>query len=316
MRFLLPLLVLFFPALTLGLDLLGGSPLSTAPPPNIYVQIDHPKPPNSLLLGTAGNGPYETNAWWQNFVLDNGDQPVSVLPYSLKATNDGMVATLPKKVLDNGYIRYSKQFKGFFVFQVVADKFIYHAFVDDWKFGAREGLGQRCVLRHDKLSVTMGWDGVEFPVVRGMAYVTAKYSYKTPVLSSIHAILKVNGDFNPNGKQFTGTRFVVELNNQQTWIFYASTSITFTVAGGKLTSTTAFSGSIRAAVATNDLYSQQILDSHSQRIPIGAELSADSHGDTAYLRFDFVTEGGGELLMLALPHHLDSLIGSNVLPIH
>ena len=86
---------------SLALELLGGSPLSTDRPP--YQAVNHPKPPNDVLFGSAAGLPYETNSWWQNFVLDAGDQPVIVLPYSVKAANDGMIASLPKKVTSLAY---------------------------------------------------------------------------------------------------------------------------------------------------------------------------------------------------------------------
>ena len=79
-----------------AIELLGGSPLSTDKPP--YEARNHPKPPNDALFGGSAGLPYETNSWWQNFVLDNGDQPVIVLPYSVKAADDGLIACLSNKV--------------------------------------------------------------------------------------------------------------------------------------------------------------------------------------------------------------------------
>lgn len=86
----------------LALELLGGSPLSTDRPP--YAALNHPKPPNDVLFGQAAGLPYETNSWWQNFVLDAGDQPVIVLPYSVKAAGDGLIACLSNKVCRVFYI--------------------------------------------------------------------------------------------------------------------------------------------------------------------------------------------------------------------
>lgn len=94
-----PVLILLFlitsPLFTTeAVDILGGSPLSSSAPP-FNPQI-HPKPPSGFW--GSQSGPYETNTWWQNLVLDNGDQQVNVLPFLVKTLDDGLHVCLPGKV--------------------------------------------------------------------------------------------------------------------------------------------------------------------------------------------------------------------------
>ena len=50
----------------------------------------------------------------------------------------------------------------------------------------------------------------------------------------------------PSG-QVSGTRFEVTMNNNQKWIIYSSSEITFTVNGNNLDASGVFTGFIRAA---------------------------------------------------------------------
>ena len=52
------------------------------------------------------------------------------------------------------------------------------------------------------------------------------------------------------------------------------------------------------------------LDSHADKIPVGGTVSAEVAGDVAYMNYNWETQGSGELLMMALPHHLDTLVST------
>ena len=109
----------------------------------------------------------------------------------------------------------------------------------------------------------------------------------------------------PSG-QVSGTRFEVTMNNNQKWIIYSSSEITFTVNGNNLDASGVFTGSIRAAgvweSGENAAGDVATLDAHSGSVPVGGTVSANVEGDMAILEFQWKVEGGGELLMMALPH--------------
>ena len=58
-----------------GTPLLGGEPLSGGAAP-LFAPVDHPRSPTAFWADASA--PLPTNAWWENFVLDAGDQLVQV----------------------------------------------------------------------------------------------------------------------------------------------------------------------------------------------------------------------------------------------
>ena len=106
----------------------------------------------------------------------------------------------------------------------------------------------------------------------------------------------------------------MSLNNNQKWIIYSSSDITFTVNGNNLDASGAFTGFIRAAGVweggENAVGDVATLDAHMDIVPVGGTVSANVEGDTALLEFQWKVEGGGDLLMMALPHHQDLLTNS------
>ena len=66
-----------------------------------------------------------------------------------------------------------------------------------------------------------------------------------------------------------------------------------------------FDGVVRAAAATSATVA--LLDEHAARVPTGGDVSGRGDGTTAHLDFEWKAEGSGELMMLALPHHLVEL---------
>ena len=155
------------------------------------------------------------------------------------------------------------------------------------------------------------WQGsggtMEAPLVRGMAYVTAKYQNLTPKIKTIHAITKVNGR-SANGARLGGDKFTFEMNNGQTWKLYTSTHVTIYFQTSQITFEGRFSGSVRLAIVP-DHAAAALLDQHSRKVPKGGSISAQSSsgGKSATYKFNFKTEGSGNLLMLALPHHQQTL---------
>ena len=168
---------------------------------------------------------------------------------------------------------------------------------------AQENIGNHQVTKYDELSVTVTWMGGRFetPIVRGMPYATVMYDNLTPSLRFGGAVLSPSG-------QVSGEKIEVTLNNEQHWIIYASSPITLNVNGANLDATGPFSGSIRVAGYFNwNSVDTGKLNECAGRIPTGGTISAEVQGDMANMKFNWETTGSGELLMMALPHHLDTL---------
>ncbi|MCE9577395.1 MAG: hypothetical protein K8W52_29875 [Deltaproteobacteria bacterium] len=254
-----------------------AAPLGTAAP--ALPDVTHGLAPTGLW-GTLP-APHPTNAWFENLALGTGESPVNVLPYLVKALSDRLSVCLPGRV--------------------VAENFVLSTYLDNLSLGAAEPMTGRALVAHDGLSATMRWHGataaMQAPLVRGMAYATMAYEAATPRISSQHAITSID--------TLHGRRFVVALNNGQTWILYASADLDLTRAGDVLTASAPFTGTLRAAIDPGG--AAALLDAHAAAIPTGAAVSAQAKGDTARLIFDWHVTGTGDPLMMALPHQREIL---------
>lgn len=276
------------------IDLLEDVPLSEDAPP--FASIENSQTPTDRWAST--DGPLPTNVWWENFALNEGTGIANALPYIVRCSTDGFSGCMPGKTTGSTYVISS--------------------FVSNWTLGAEEELNAHKVADYDPLSVRVEWTSVgggsmSAPVVRGMPYLTAVYEGLTPQLSTIHAVLSVNGT-NVNATM-TGERFELALNNGQTWILYTSEVTTFIIANNTLTATTPMTGSLRIAVleGSGAMANEALLDAHADACAVSGSVSASATGDVGELVFDWqvISMTGGEPgvpLMCALPHHAPVLV--------
>ena len=91
------------------------------------------------------------------------------------------------------------------------------AYADNLIISAVEDLGLRTLDKYDDMSATMVWTGgLRTAIVRGMPYATVWYENLTPHLKFGSKIRDISGS--PN-------RYLIELENGQTWIIYFENSI-------------------------------------------------------------------------------------------
>ena len=129
---------------------------------------------------------------------DNGGLINTVNPYIIKVKEDGLHVCLPTLT--------------------VTPSFVLNGFLDNLIMTSQEGLGSHVATKYDDLSVTMTWNnGAEAPIVRGMPYATLFYNDLTPIMRFGHAILFAS--------HTSDQRHQVILNNEQTWVIYASSDI-------------------------------------------------------------------------------------------
>eukprot|EP00965_Chrysotila_dentata_P172746 5700606-Pleurochrysis_carterae.AAC.6 len=186
---------------------------------------------------------------------------------------------------------------------------------------------------------------MQAPVVRGMPFVTLQYRSMRPRISLRDQVNQIDGISPPC--ETSGRRFTATLANGRVWRVYFSESVELQVSadGKEIVSKTDFNGTMRLAdVATistdsseadvgsgqernegivngsfpskskvgKDAQSQltetiSVLDMYASRVPLGGRVSATALGDTAEVSFEWESEGEGELLIFALPHHLPVL---------
>jgi endo-1,3(4)-beta-glucanase len=270
-----------------------GEPFATTPP--TFAAAVHPLSPTERW--GALTAPYPTNAAWMDLVLGSGANPVNILPYEVKALSNGLLVSQPAKD--------------------VKPTFILSIFNHDLSFETVEQLAGRSVVDHDLLSVTMRWEGVGggsmvAPLVRGMPYATMVYTALTPRIESAHAITSVNmGSPSP----ITSDRFEITLNNGQSWVLYASSAVTFNWSASGMAAMAPFTGALRVAALGGSPGAAAELDKHKGAYPTGGDVAVSVTGDKATIDFTWKTEGAGPLLMAAMPHHMDSLVGAEMVDV-
>ncbi|CAI8594172.1 unnamed protein product [Vicia faba] len=230
--------------------------------------------------------PLPTNSFFQNFSLNNGDQPEYIHPYLIKSSNSSISVSYPNHSSNSKVI--SQIFK--------PDLTITSSKKDNQK-GSK---GKHVISSYSDLSVTLDIPciNMSFFLVRGSPYVTLSLTKPTPLsISTIHDIIY----FSSND---SSTKFTIRFNNNQAWILYASIKIKLTHSRSEITSE-AFSGNIRIALLPDsDSKHEAVLDSCSFCYPVSGD---------AILREPFSVEykwekkGWGDLLMLAHPLHLQLL---------
>ncbi|KAI3414540.1 PMR5N domain-containing protein [Psidium guajava] len=275
-------------------------PLSPPPPP----PVSPPKPkfpfvfprvestvlpdPSRFFSPSLLSAPLPTNSFFQNFALNNGDQAEYIHPYLVKPSPFSLSVSFPYRFATSA-----------FLYQVfIADLTISAAVSgEDAALGSSLEASRHVISSYCDLGVTLDFAAskLRFVLVRGSPYLTCLVNRGTEVaISTIHAILSLSSNINR-------TKHTVKLNNNQTWLVYTSSPISFShslnsIASGR------FSGVIRIACLPNGgRFSEEVLD----RFSPSYALSGDAVLTRPFcLEYKWEKRGWGDLLMLAHPLHV------------
>jgi endo-1,3(4)-beta-glucanase len=273
------------------------SPLST---------VQHTTPPSSYWGSIKA--PYPTGAFWTNFVVGDGDGSALFLPYGIKCLSSGIQVSY-------GPTR-----------RVVTNKAITDPFDVDIQFTSLEPYNTHNIIKHDNFSVTMkynmGTAGGSYTayLVKGSPYVTILYEQSTPILNM--NTMHITNFQSITRENSIGNQYVVTLGNYQNWLIWGTSDLSLSVSGDSLISSVAYSGVIRVAILPiqNADKSMDLLLKYISCYPIGVDIdisypqiTINQQGNPlvtprpqmAKLTYRFRTVGEGDLLMLALPHHID-----------
>jgi endo-1,3(4)-beta-glucanase len=288
-------------------------------------------PTGNSWWGPALSFPFPTNAWFMDFVLPGTtemvnsamDRRTTVWPYMIRAENSGLATCKPfiREYPDGRTLRNEHQIN-------------YDATATNWgwtsqespaiwryldlRLKSTEAIASRYLHAYDQLSATLRWnvDGsryMEAPVVKGMPYVTMRYTNVTPLFETdnvdYHSIATVNGGA-PSGS-VSGTKFKMTINRPylgsgatETWILYASSSITFNATTSGLTATAPFTGYLRLAVVPSGSAGESTLDTYKDAVPISGTTNVSVTSNTATTTYTYTKTGSGSTVLLyCLPHH-------------
>lgn len=278
-------------------------PISTSKPDSSFYQyINHPRPPQRLNLSSSR--PLHTNKFYANAILGSGFNPIITHPFIVLLNTEapyGATISMTESLqlgpnIDQSRVKY---FFNHIIrnIQVSATEFTsYNAElieVDDPGFSATFRFRQP----GSQATITM-------PVVRGMAYVTYEFNSATPKISTVHAVLSVNGQSTQS--QYTGKKFEVVLNNGQTWWIYAlNGDITLTYRDNQLIGTGPITNVLRFTKKQSDNIANNVLDTHASVYPTGCQLKADVDGLSGSYTFLWRRKGDitKTLLHFGFEHH-------------
>lgn len=231
-----------------------------------------------------------------------GGGAVQALPYAVWPHREGLRACMPGRSI------------------IAQPDHVIEQWMDQLRIGAAEALGAHTISAFDELSFTLsfplansstaaGSPSLSTPVVRGMAFVSGRYDRITPRLRLYGGISRLNDVRREDGASIAanGTRFLVTLASGDEWRVYASSMLELIASDAELQSARPWSGWVRAALVTSPAGST-ILDAHSHRVPLGGAVGAASDGDLVETRIQWRADGGGQLLMMALPSHTHELV--------
>jgi len=158
------------------------------------------------------------------------------------------------------------------------------------------------ISSHSDLGLTLDIpsSNLRFFLSRGSPFITASVTSSTSLsITTVHAILSLSSNDAKN------TKYTLKLNNNRTWLIYASSPIYLNHEGASVTSKP-FSGIIRVAVLPNPTY-ETTLDKFSSCYPLSGDATLE---DPFRLVYKWQKEGTGDLLVLAHPLHVKLLSNS------
>ncbi|KAJ3497073.1 hypothetical protein NLG97_g2173 [Lecanicillium saksenae] len=293
-------------------------PIDIKPLPRQFTsRPDHPVP----RTGIQSKGALQTNKFYSNLFLGNQRDPVYTFPYSVSWV-DGTGVSGSYGIACSHIEEKQRQY-GPPKFDVAASYFINPIGIQSLIISARE-LGEGTKLTLDSMtsfsvrahlsSKASSEPLVSFPLVQGMAYITAEYNGATPLIQTGVFFRNVTRSTQKPKKDVTKYTFLLE--DGTTWRVYGyktkGDDLDLQVLNnGVATSAKPFYGVVQVVkeATTSDAGEEgELLDKSAGIYAKTVELSGRVDGVTGSYNFDFGRGGhtDGELLMFALPHHAQS----------
>jgi endo-1,3(4)-beta-glucanase len=292
-----------------------------APPEQLSRRSDHPAPRKGIQ---PQEKKLQTNKFYSNFFLEDQALPSYIFPYSVVWANGtgatgsyGMAVSHTERV----------QFAGGETDPVTGA----------WRFYASPIGVHSVVLSATELTneTKLTTDSLEafsvnvnlspgsgnsssritYPLVQGMGLVTAQYTNSTPIIAS--GIGFDNITYVGAAGDNTTHKYRMELTNGFSWLAYVTPQDpeydvnSFTLLdGSNIQGPSGFQGTVQVAKIPNDATDAvEVYDSAAGAYPTSGSISGSVEGTTG--RYTLSWKKGGvqsqELLMFALPHHMQSL---------
>ncbi|KAK9061815.1 hypothetical protein SSX86_018998 [Deinandra increscens subsp. villosa] len=243
--------------------------------------------PSAFFSPNLTSSPLPTNSFFQNFVIEKGDQKEYIHPYLIKSSHSSLSLSYPS-IFSNTSLTQQ-------IFTPDLNISVLHN---------PDPTRTHVVSSFSDLGVTLDLQpGLRFFFVRGSPYLTCQILKSAPLsISTVHKIRA----FVPNSSK---TKYKINLSNGQIWILYSSSPIRLTRDESTIESEN-FRGVIRIALLPNrDAKLEPVLDRFSSCYPVSGR--ARFRGSVS-VDYKWQKKGSGDLLMLANPLHLRLMDKSSV----
>ncbi|CEJ91158.1 hypothetical protein VHEMI06890 [[Torrubiella] hemipterigena] len=295
-----------------------ADPIGTkAPPPSIPSRPDHPVPKTGLI----SNSPLQTNKFYSNFFLGDRLGTTYTFPYSV-AFNGGRAPSHSWGIACN-HVNARQRVFGPNKYNNSSSYYLNPVGIQSMVISAKE-LGNSTTMTMDSITafsarVNLARDAtsppaISFPLVQGMAYITAQYNGATPVLET--------GVFFKNMTRITRqpkenvAKYVFVLEDNSTWRLYAwrtrGDDLELKVTNnGRAEAQGPFYGILQIAKDPVTDGSEKLLDDGAGVYPETVQVTGTASGSVGTYTFHFQRAGHqeGNLYMYALPHHVASFSG-------
>ncbi|KAH6647977.1 family 81 glycosyl hydrolase [Truncatella angustata] len=292
-----------------------SAPIAVNAPAAIFpVRTDHPVP----RLGVTDKGPHQTNKFYGNFNLGNQNAPAFVHPYSVawakgRGASSSWGLSISHIEADQRVYGDKSSISG-----VNAVRYYINPIgIQSLCLSAVE-LGSTTALTLDTtgtqsvnvnlLNKSGGKIVITFPLVQGMAFVTAVYTGSTPVVST--GVLFKQVTKSTHGPKAGVTKYTMYLEDGRTWHVYAyspngDTLDLNVINNGYAKASKPFNGIIQ--VAKDPGGAESILDAAAGAYPTSVTLSGTATGSKGTYTFTYTKAGlmNTKLVIYALPHHVD-----------
>ncbi|KAL8193428.1 hypothetical protein R6Q57_026563 [Mikania cordata] len=240
--------------------------------------------PSSFFSPNLITSPLPTNSFFQNLVIENGDQPEYIHPYLIKSSHSSLSISYPS-IFSN-------------------TSFTQQIFTPDLNISVLNNPNPNqthIVSSYSDLGVTLDLQYIRFFLIRGSPYLTCQVLKRALLsISTVHKIRAFGSNTSKN-------KYKINLDNGHTWILYSSSPISLTHDASTITSEN-FRGVLRIALLSNT-DSESVLDRFSSCYPVsGHALFRESFS----VRYRWKKKGLGDLLMLANPLHIRLLDDSSI----
>ncbi|EEY21928.1 endo-1,3(4)-beta-glucanase [Verticillium alfalfae VaMs.102] len=292
-----------------------ADPIATAAPPSQFqIRNDHPVEKK----GVNSTTPLQTNKFFGNFLVGSQSAPAFTHPYSVAwAAGKGAAGSWGMAI---SHIEASQRVFGkarpgsggeasYFINPIGIQSLIVSS----------KDLGKDTVIATDSITAfsarvhlrpnATAVPAVSFPLVQGMAFITAQFAGAIPVIQSgvfFRNVTKVTVDPKPGVAKFN-----FHLEDGRTWRIYAYATKgdpleLQVINNGYAEAKSPFYGIIQ--VAKDPGNAEALYDEAAGVFPTTVVLSGSTHNKAGSYTFKFAKDGHqqGKLVMYALPHHVES----------